>query len=209
MEGCDCPLPDALTTIPGFSCGEDMGQIQKLIFQRRQATPPLTVTEAALLTNWQDLLDATDDTKVVITPFISGFAIPKAEPNLEGGNDNSTINGAPIPHPSNPVRSTGDMRSVPAATLRAMKDLNCEDPNGMTVYMVNQFGKIFGVSTDGTDFEGFGIQAPFVGDSSNEGYAKNDLTPINMSYPTGWRDYLKSITPSDFNALTDLAATGS
>lgn len=208
---CECPEPAALRTINSFKCPQDLKQIQKFLVQRRQDSdsPPFAaLADAQTLDAWQDFLDAADETKIVITPFIEGFKIPPGEAILEGGDTNETIDGAPIAVGAKTPRTEGKMRSIPSNVLLDLKALNCE--LDVVVFLINQDGKIIGQSdATGDGFEGIPVQSMFIGDPGNDGLNTSDKTPINFSLRAGWADKLKFVTPSDFNARFDLNAAAS
>ena len=91
---CDCPLGAALPDVPLSDCPESFGQIQKVLFQRMESTAGKK-NEFVELTNsikelssWSTLLQASDGTKVVPSPFITA---PNNEPGAArtygGGNE--------------------------------------------------------------------------------------------------------------------------
>ena len=198
---CSCPLPAALTTIPPFSCGEDLGQIQKLVVQRF-GNPFDDLTKPTLIANWTTLKTATDGTKVVTTPYVENFVIAQGAAITEGGNDNTTIDGIPIVVGAEAPVATGVFASLPSATLKALQTLNCE--GNLSVYLINNSGRIIGYSPNGTKFEGFPIQSFFVGDSGNDGLNTRDKSPVQFGLKAGWRTEAVFVTPADFSALFDL-----
>jgi hypothetical protein len=207
FASCACPLPTEIGDIPALECGENLGQIQKIVFQRRQATGSptfATLILPATLANWTTLKTASDATKVQTTPFFENFIIPHVEAITEGGNDNTTLDGTPLVVGASTVSVTGNFRSIPAAMLAALKAFNCE--NDLTIFMINEFGKIIGESTTlvSTDFRGIEITEFFIGDGGNEGKNTQDKTMFRFNLRYGWRDKLKFVTPSNFNARFDL-----
>jgi hypothetical protein len=207
FASCACPQPAAIIDIPALTCGENIGQIQKIIFQRRQATADPTFATQLLpqvLANWQDLQSATDDTKVQVTPFCENVIIPPVEAITEGGDDNTTLDGVPLVVGASTISVTGDFRSIPSAILAALKKYNCE--NLLTVFFINEFGKIIGQKTNSaaTDFRGIDILEWFIGDGGNEGKNTQDKTMFRFNLRYGWRDNLIFVTPTDFNARFDL-----
>lgn len=205
---CECPPPAALRTINGFTCGENLKQVQKIIFQRRQSVAPFTNLAAALvLANWQDFFDAADETKMVITPFIEGFKIPPGEVILEGGDTNDTIDGIAIPVGEKSLRTEGNMRSIPGNVLADLRALNCE--GDLVAFLINQDGKIImQYAENGTALQGIPIQALFVGTPGAEGLNTDDKTPVSFGLRPDWTTNRKFVTPN-FNARTDLNAAAS
>lgn len=209
MLGCSCPAPASLLSVPIFDCKENLGQIQKLVFQRRQAgkvftesgTTPNSIKNLA---SWDVFKAATDSKKVVATPFVEGFSIPSGEPITEGGGDNSTLDGAEIVLGAGSITSEGFFRSIPSKVAKALQALNCE--GDLTVYMVNEYGQIIAEEVGGVagDYRGFPVNFVWVGDTSNEGKNTHDKTPVRMNFMAGWRSNLKLVTPADFDAKYDL-----
>ena len=209
MFGCACPAAASLTAIPAITCGENIGQIQKILFQRKQATASPTIPDIAdadVIATWTALKAAVNATKVIVSPFTEEVVIPRGTPITEGGDDNTTLNGNAIVVGAAAIPVTGIFRSIPADVLRALKKLNCEATAGLTVFLVNESGQIIGQSTGDatTDFRGIPITSFFVGDPGAEGLNTHDKAPFQWGFRYGWRDRLKFVTPTDFDALVDL-----
>ena len=209
MLGCSCPAPAALLSIPKFDCKENLGQIQKIVFQRRGYQFPKNATtgEATIIykANWDALKTAVNDTKIITSPFVEGFSIPSGEPITEGGGDNSTLDGAEIVLGAGSIGSEGFFRSIPSHVAAALQALNCE--GDLTVYMVNEYGQLIAeeVGAAGSNiYRGFPVNFVWVGDPSNEGKNTHDKTPIRMNFIAGWRKKLKLLKPVDFDAKYDL-----
>jgi hypothetical protein len=208
FASCICPLPAAITEIGDLTCGENIGQVQKIAFQRRQATPSFptfsgsAVGSADLLASWTTLLAAADATHVTVTPFFENFVIPGSEGITEGGDDNTTLDGAPIVIGATTPQATGTFRSLTGELLRQLKEYNCE--NDLTVFLINEFSQIIGVSPNGTTFTGIPIQAFFIGDGDNNGKNTQDKTNFSFSVRYGWRDRLAFCVPTDFDPRTGI-----
>jgi hypothetical protein len=205
MDTCNCPAPTSLTEIPKQDCGVNLKQIQRVAFQRNgnqfgaDATVPNTILELA---DWQALMAATDNTKIVITPLIG--ANPTIEPGdaiTSGGGDNSTLNGVEEVEGVNPSAFSCEFKELSPAIEKAMKTLLCE--KSLTVYLILQGGKIAVVEIDTDKYKGFGIQSPFLSDRGNQGYATKDTHTMSFSLAAGWSEDLVIITPN-FNPLTEL-----
>lgn len=204
---CECPLPSTIPDLVAPVCAENLGQIQKIVFQRRQATAPFPTQDsvilgAAVIASWTTFLSAVDDTKLVTTAFFESFVIPGSTEILEGGDDNTTLDGKPVIVGATTSRATGMFRSMSSDVIKALKALQCE--LDLTVFMINEFGKIIGESPDGVVFQGIPISSLFVGDAGVEGKNTNDKANFGFSLAYGWRDDLVIVTPDDFNAKIDL-----
>lgn len=200
---CVCPAPAAIGAIPAFTCGEEFGQIQKIVFQRRQAAATFaTVVAAGTLANWTTLKAAVGATKVVATPFFENFVIPGVEAITEGGDDNSTLDGTALVVGRTTPIATGNFRSLPGATFTALELYICEPD--MTVFFINEYGQIIADSHDGTDVWGIPISEWFIGDKEVQGKNTSNKNMFRFGVRAGWTKKLKVITPVDFNARYDL-----
>lgn len=206
FSSCACPQPAAIGNIGAFTCGENLGQIQKLIFQRRQAADalPFAVNPPAEYDSWEAFFTALGVTKMQITPNFEAFVIPAVEAITEGGDDNTTLDGNSVIVGASQVAVTGNFRMIPASILRALKAYNCE--GDLTVYMVNEFSQIIGrsLTNDIVGFQGIPITEWFIGDGGNEGKNTHDKTMFRFNFRYGWRDYLYKVTPTDFDPRFEL-----
>lgn len=208
MAGLNCSCPDeVLTTIVIDDCEVHIGQIQKLLFQKGGNlfdTAAGIPTDPTLKADWDALTAAVDDTKVVVSPLI------KADPQIEdggtvtkGGGDNSTLNGVVLITGNNPSPFTGKFLGLTAAQIKAIRKLDCD--TNLTVYLVQDDGKIIGQSTDiATQFTGIPLSAFNLAPKVNLGFGEVDTNEVQFSLPANWDENLKTIIPADFNALVDI-----
>lgn len=202
---CTCPLPASLTAIVAQACGIDLGQIQKLAFQRTQATPSFTEATILLLATWQALTAANDNTKIVITPFVGGDPIIEAgEAITSGGGDNSTLNGVEEITGVNPSVFSQTFNSLVPSTEKQLKALMCE--KNLTVYFFLEGGRIVAKEITGTpnNATGLPVQSLFVSDRNNSGFGTKDTNSFRFSLLKGWSEDIRVYTPTDFNPLLDL-----
>lgn len=209
MEACACPAPAALTTVLKLTCKENIGQIQRFIFQRAGADHRFEAAELGLITalaSWTPLFAAVDSTKVVSSPLVENVIIPRTEAATEGGGDNTTIDGIEMVIGGNAATVIGQIAEAPSAILAQLRKLMCEPD--LVVFMINQYGQIIGrdlvPASPGTDVVGIPIQSLFVSDADNNGLNTRDKADIRFGLPYGWRDDLAITTPADFNAKTAL-----
>lgn len=206
MEACACPAPASLTTILKLTCKENLGQIQRFLFQRAgfvfdtEADP---VTDIMLLASWTPLFAAVNATKVVSTPYVENFVIPRTEAVTEGGGDNSTLDGVEIIVGANAVRGIGQIAETPSNIIMQVRKLMCEPD--LVVFMLNQWGQIIGRNqlpgTPGQEVIGIPVRSLFTSDSDNNGLNTRDKADFSFGLEYGWRDNLAVITPA-FNAKT-------
>ena len=200
---CNCPAPTTLTEIGLLTCGVNIGQIQRMAFQRIGSTFDGVASDILELADWQAFMSAVDDTKIVVTPLIGGDPVIEAgEAITNGGGDNSTLNGVEEVECVNPASFSCIFKSLPASVEKAMKALICE-PNLRVLFFL-QGGKIAVQEVTAPEYEGFLLSGqPFVSDRNNAGYGTKDTVSMSFSLAEGWSDDLVILTPN-FNPLTDL-----
>lgn len=211
----NCSCDDLeLETIPRNTCAFDIGQVIKLGVQKQQAAGSPTFANLAAAesqSNWQTLLDADDETKIVITPITENLVIPPSDAILEGGDDNSTFDGMPIALGGSSPRATGMIASITPAIRRALKKIICVQTldTPVTLFYITKNGIFVQYTEIGeVDIVGVPAYAFFVGDPGIEGKNTRNKTPISFSLAYGWADNLVKIEP-DFDVLTELYATES
>lgn len=208
-----CPLPTALSDIPGSACPENLGQIQRYWFVRKGqviwdvVTPannvPATITGQAPedAAGWNILFAAADSTKVVKTPLIGGDSTLTAGTTItQGGGDNSTLNGETLVNGINPTDGSARFDSLTGAQIAAIRTLACEG-NGLEVYLVSQEGKLWG-KKDGDLVTGFPCTNVVLGSMTNAGFGTRDNNTLTFQLDFDYDEYKYAVTPADFNALT-------
>lgn len=208
---CSCPLGAEIADITLESCPESIGQIQKILFQRRNASAGVrnsfTIASANpnLLASWTPLLAASDNTKVVQSPFINSpeFTPGAARP---WGGGNATIGGVEIIVSREPTVFTSMLLNMSQKTIKDLKTLFCED---LQVYFIDEYGRIIGESDDidaPTIFRGIPVASAslFVGDKKFGGFEEPDSNVLEFKLYPNWSDDLHIVEPSNFSALNDL-----
>ena len=214
MDLFKCPLPTALQEIGTVGCPVKFDQIQRVLFQRKQATSSLTDTSILTEATFTPLLAADDDTRMVISPYLNNFVIAKNDILKEGGNDNTTLNGIPRILGIGFAAVTAELRNVNSDIADAMRSYTPESSqNGSTnlwAYFINKDGKIIGkLNADGTHVDGFDVYNLGVPDVSSEGFAKDNIYFIDWAMAGGWSEGWKIYSPTDFNPLNLVNDTGS
>ena len=100
---------------------------------------------------------------------------------------------------------TGNILRSAQKAIKAMKTYMCEN---VGVYLVDEFGRIACLADDvttPTKYFPIPIASLFVGDKSLGGLEAPDMNVISWKFFPNWSDNLVILTPTDFNALTDLA----
>ena len=202
---CSCPKPTALTAIPSFTCGEKFDQIVKMAIQRIQSTASFNGTDKLItaLSTWTPLLTASDNTKVIVTPFFAELVIPPSENAEEGGNDNSTVNGIPINLGEQPVKPTGIFRNLPYNVKDALAKIACESVGSygtaqIWAYFFNKDGKIISQGNNGIPLYNWRVSTP-----GSEGFNQDNKFHFSFWLANNWDTNLAIATPA-FNPLTDL-----
>lgn len=197
-----CPKPTALTAIPDNGCGMKFDQIVRLALQRTQ--DPASFDGTTLITaeaNWDTLIAASGNTKIVKTPIFADLVIPSSEAAEEGGNDNSTVGGVPQYLGENPVKVTGVFRNLLSATKLQLDKLAGESlaSNGVSqiwIYAFNRHGKLISKGNDGIPIYNFRL-----GTFGSEGYQQDNKCPFSFWLPADW-DASVVMTSLAFNPLT-------
>ena len=208
MSICTCPLGTAFPNVPNASCPVDVGQIQKIVFQRifKTGTTKNSFTSIAAITalaSWTANFTAADGSKMVITPYVEAPASDGGDAITYGGG-NDTIGGVTKTIGRKPVNMTFALRQVSQGIIKALKALMCEQALG--VYLINGEGQVLAIagSTTGTHFP-IPIDNLFVGDLMLNGLDTPDSNALSFSFKPNWSDDAVVVTPAGFNPLTDLA----
>lgn len=201
----ECPRGASIENVPISDCPENFGQVQKLVLQRvfESAGVKNSIADPTLLASWTPLLAAVDSTKVVQTPFI---AAPVSEAGAEKtyGGGNETPNGIPIVIGSEPSTFTANILRAKQTTIKALKTYMGDY---VGVYLVNEFGQIGCLADDPetpTAYLPIPIDSLFVGDKKLGGFDELDMNMIKFMLRPNITDNFVVVTPTDFNALTDL-----
>lgn len=204
-----CPAPDYLESIPTTSCPVRWDQIQKIILRRIDGRASLTKTSILLSATITPLLTATDDTKILVTPFLSNVVIPQGEVLSEGGNDNTTLNGIPQLRGLGFAQATAQIKNASSGTVDVMRALTPESAiqpgeTNLEAIFVNKDGKVIAreVAGSATDLEGFPVYNFTVSDVGSNGFAQDNINNVQFALAPGWSEGHKMYTPTDYNALT-------
>ncbi len=212
MPVCTCPVGTEITDLTAITCPEYIGQIQKLIFQRRYSTGTteniftIGSTNPNLGATWLTVLDASDGTKAVITPIVDNPQNEVGESTTEGGG-NASVGGVVRILNRTATKFTFELINWPQDTIKELKLLSCE---ALSFYMVNNsggqiIGKDDGLATP-LVFKGIPIQVSTmdVTDKSIGGLDASDRNILTFSTDADWSDDLHVVTPTDFDGR-DLA----
>lgn len=213
-----CPVPAALTTVQTPTCPENIGQIQRIFFQRAKAAfifDSLGGTSFLELASWTPLLVAAGDTKVVIAgskqgPSMDTVIITPSTAITVGGGDNTTLNGRKLNTGVTAAELSGELRSMPSEIIEQLKLL--QKGEELVVYFENQYKQLIGIDAypghPGQNIVGIPIFSLFFGDAGNEGFAKDDKAKFGFGMDYGWRANLYIKKPNfDTNLLKAVLET--
>lgn len=203
-----CPQPTALASAPNPTCPVRFDQIQKMGIRRISGATALTTATVLLAATITPLLSATDNTKLLISPWLSNFIIPNSEPLKEGGNDNTTINGIPKLNGFGFVNVTFQLKNVESTTADAMRALASESANSVAGttnlegFFFTKDGRIVGDNPSSTAFKGFKLYNFAVSDAGSEGLNKDNNFNCSFDLEPLWSKTFKVLTPTDWNPLS-------
>lgn len=208
---CQCPAAAAISTIPAVTCPENLGQIQKVAFQRLRKADGTknsftSTASILLLASWTAQMAATDGGKIVISPYINAPADSGGDARRTGGG-NDDLGGISQVLGANPVQFDGSLRSIPQSVIKTMKELMCEAQAGnLGVFLFDENGKIEAIqdATTATTYYPIPIRSLFIGSKIHGNFDAKDSNAISWMYPDNYSDNLAIVTPTDFNPLTDL-----
>ena len=148
---CNCTTTN-LTKIESTRCGENMGQIQLLAFEKlsdKQASLS-TLANIAVKTNWTAAMNnGATIGKIQITPEVKGWDQSGGDPVLWG--EDVKANSMPEKVRDNPVQITVSFRGAKAAVASAINDLRCLATNGdLGVYLFPTDSYVIGVDNTTT-----------------------------------------------------------
>ena len=208
---CGCPPATAITSPDLQACYEDIGQIQRLLFQRKYSSGTtlnfFTISSANpnVLASWTPLLESTSGTKVVQTPYVQGVEMTAGEPVTYGGG-NDTLGGIEQIIAVDPTTFNAQFHRRSQIEIDNLKDLMCEI---LSVYFVDEYNRIIGLADDNdnaTTFRGFPIAEGtlFIGDKVFGGRTAPDMNSMRFQLLPNWSDNLYVVTPTDFSPLDNL-----
>lgn len=205
---CNCPLGASIEDIPLGTCAENFGQVQKVLFQRMNTSGVRNKLDAStadpkLKATWTALLASATSTKVVQSPFIQAPAFePGASRNFGGGNE--TLDGIEIVVGREATSFTGVIRSQPQKTIKALKTYECEESCVALINAQGQIGLLCDDPDNITEYYLIPISSFFVSDKMVGGLENPDGNNISWKMKPNWSDNFVVVTPTDFNALTEL-----
>lgn len=206
---CNCPLGASIESIPIGTCAENFGQVQKVLFQRMNTAGVRNKLDASTQdpkakATWTALLTSATSTKVVQSPYIQAPAFEVgAARNFGGGNE--TLDGMEIVVGREATTFNGVIRSHAQKTIKAIKTYECEEACVALINAQGQIGLLCDDPDNITEYYLIPISSLFVSDKAIGGLENPDGNNISWKMKPNWSDNFVVVTPTDFNALTDLA----
>jgi hypothetical protein len=189
-----CPIPtylaSAVTSTTG--CAQDVGQIQKFIFWRRDNNT--TVASAITSTYWSTALTATGDTKAVVSPFCGNVEVEPGDAREFGGG-NETRDGIPIIKGSEATTLMGRFYQEDQDVIETMKDWKCEK---LDVIMINENNQLIYDDRGGATVYGFPLESLNIKDLRIGGYTDADYNEFSMRLVPNWSDGLEISAATTF-----------
>ena len=215
---CGCPAGAHLADLQIADCKESLGQIQKVIIQRRYSSQGVLnkipaaniITKTAMVA----LATAADGTKIIISPYIQNPTTTPGEARTFGGG-NQTLGGIEIVIGREATTFEGIIYQEKQSTIKTMKEYSCEE---IGVYLVDENGNIGAIKEEVSSGGGttvnylpIPVRSFFVGDKNLGGYEEPDSNAIKWSFLPNWSDNLEIVKQStmDYNPLLDLVNVAS
>lgn len=189
-----CPIPTYLTSAVTSTtgCAQDVGQIQKFIFWRRDNYT--TVASAITSTYWSTALVATGDTKAVVSPFCGNVEFEPGEAREFGGG-NETKDGIPIIKGSEATTMTGRFYQEDQDVIGKMKEWKCET---LDVIMINENNQLIYDDRGGAAVYGFPLESLNIKDLKIGGFTDADYNDFSMRLVPNWSDGLEISAATSF-----------
>lgn len=190
----NCPLPAHLNGIAATSCPQKFGQIQKIAFGRTYTDRFADLSAFISEPVWENLLAATNDSKLVVSPYFAGMTFPVAAPITAGGNDNTTINGVTDLQGGQMIVVPFTLTNQSAQTMREFRELAAETMiqpgfSQLEAYLFNDNNEvIYDETSTGTEFNGFRIYNLYIPDVASNGLNSNNTYNCQFELPFGWSE---------------------
>ncbi len=190
-----CPPGPYLGGIAPTTCPMKWDQTQKLALGRKSAgrfpNAGAFISEA----HWQALFNAINDSRLVITPYLSNLVIPPSEVLSTGGNDNTTIDGVREITGVGFVTVTAMLKNVSAETANELRLIGTESmiqpgvSNIVGYFLQTSNAVVWDKTVSLEAYEGFEIFNFVVTDLGNEGLNSNTTINVSFDMKGGWSQY--------------------
>lgn len=190
-----CPPGTYLGGIAPTDCPIKWDQTQKLVFGRKSANRFPNAGAFISEANWQTLMSAMDDSRLVITPYLSNLVIPPSEVLSQGGNDNTTIDGVREITGVGFVTVTAQLKNISSETANELRLIGTESMiqpgvSNIIAYFLQTSNAVVWDKTQTLDkYEGFEIFNLVLTDIGNEGLNTNTVYNLSFDMKGGWSQY--------------------
>lgn len=220
---CSCP-PGATIPNPGSvsGCKSSMGQLQKILIHRQYRTvddseetpsfrkgdlvvyPYMTgstvsTTSITKRTGIDAARAATDDTKIIATPFLNAPSVQAGNPITFGGGNDSR-GGIEVITGSEPTTCETAIYQLDQAVIKELKKLMCEDVAFILVDEYGNLGLLKETDASGnTSLRGIPVSGLFVGDKTLGQLQDVDKNAFNWKFLPNWSDDLVIIPAAELD----------
>lgn len=190
-----CPPGSYLGGIVPTTCPIKWDQTQKLVFGRKVTNRFANAGAFISQVTWQNLLNATDDTRLVITPYVSSFVIPPSTVLTKGGNDNTTIDGVAEVNGVSFTTVKFQLKNISAETAQELRLLGTETmlqpgvSNIVGYFLQTSDAVVWNKTATGDKYDGFEIFNLVVTDIGNEGLNTNTMYDVQFDMKGGWSQW--------------------
>lgn len=190
-----CPPGTYLGGIAPTDCPIKWDQTQKIVFGRKSTGRFPNAGAFVSQSHWQSLLNALNDSRLVITPYVSNLVIPATEVLSQGGNDNTTIDGVPEVTGIGFAAVTFTLKNVSAETANELRLIGTETmiqpgvSNIVAYFLQTSDAVVWNKTASGDGYEGFEIFNLVVTDAGNEGLNTNTMYNVSFNMKGGWSQY--------------------
>lgn len=207
---CGCDGLAALPDIGSVQCAENFGQIQKIAFMmltKADGSPNSFTSSNPIeeLSSWTPFLQATDDTKIVVSPYLENPQHTGGDPITSGGG-NDSLDGIERITGRQPTNLAAVFRGMPQDIIAPMKQIQCVPlVHNLGVFFINGQGWLEAIQDKNTQdtYYPIPVRSLFVSDKLHGGQEDYDSNNIQMALPPNYSDLLKIIRPK-FNAKIQL-----
>jgi hypothetical protein len=190
-----CPPGTYLGGIVPTTCPIKWDQTQKLVFGRKSAGRFPNDGAFVSSTHWQALFNAVDDTKLVITPYVSGLVVPPTTVLTKGGNDNTTIDGVAEVNGVSFTTVKFQLKNISAETAQELRLLGTETmiqpgvSNIVGYFLQTSDAVVWNKTSTDDKYDGFEIFNLVVTDIGNEGLNTNTMYDVQFDMKGGWSQW--------------------
>lgn len=190
-----CPPGPYLGGIVPTTCPIKWDQTQKMVFARKYANRFPNAGAFISAAMWQTLLNATDDSRLVITPYVSSLVVPATTVLTKGGNDNTTIDGVPEINGVGFATVKFQLKNISAETAQELRLLGTETmiqpgvSNIVGYFLQTSDAVVWNKTATGDKYDGFEIYNLVVTDIGNEGLNTNTMYDVQFDMKGGWSQW--------------------